>query len=165
MSTKQNYNDDEWAKVMGAPMLAGTFLMVSDLGITSLVGETKAMTDAITKGNAPDAVKDLVGSIAAEMLAMAQNKQKMEPPAMPEEAKNNPQVAKNALLGQIKEGVDAVAAHGSAEEAAAFKGWLVIVAEAVAEAGKEGGFLGIGATHVSDEEKAALAELSAALGV
>lgn len=165
MSTKQNYNDDDWKKVMGAPVLAGTFLMVADLGITSLPGETKAMTDAIVKGSAPDAVKDLVGSIAADMMAMAQNKEKLEPQAMPEEAKNNPQAAKNAILGQISEGVDLVAQYGSAEEAAAFKQWLVTVAEAVAEAGKEGGFLGIGAVRVSDKEKAALADLSAALGI
>jgi hypothetical protein len=165
MTTKQTYNEEDWQKVMGAPVLAGTFLMVSDLGITSLVGETKAMTDAIVSGNAPDGVKDLVGSIAADMMAMAKNKEKMEPPAMPEEAKTNPQAAKNAILSQIKEGVDLVAQHGSAEEAADFKHWLVSVATAVAEAGKEGGFLGIGAVRVSDKEKAALEELSAALGL
>lgn len=165
MSTKQNYNDDEWAKVMGAPVLAGTFLMVADVGVTSLFGETKAMTTAITAGNAPDAVKDLVGSIAAEMMAMAQNKEKLEPPAMPEEAKKDPQAAKATILKEITEGVDIVARVGSAEEAAAFKQWLVTIAEAVAEAGKEGGFLGIGAVRVSDKEKAALADLSAALGL
>lgn len=165
MSTKQNFNDDDWAKVMSAPVIAGTFIMVSDLGITSLPGETKAMTEAITKGDAPDAVKELVGSIAADMIAMAQNKQKLEPPTMPEDAKNNPQAAKQAMLDQISEGAALVAQYGSAEEAAAFKQWLVTVADAVAEAGKEGGFLGIGATRVSDKEKTALAELSAALGL
>lgn len=165
MSTKQNYSDDDWKKVMAAPMLAGTFIMVSDLGITSVVGETKAMTQAITAGNAPDAVKDLVGSIAADMMAMAQNKQKMEPPDVSEEAKKDPAKAKEELLAAINDGAQVVSNVGSAEEATAFKQWILTVANAVAEAGREGGFLGIGSVRVSDKEKAALADLQAALGV
>jgi hypothetical protein len=40
---------------------------------------------------------------------------------------------------------------------------LVGLAEATAEAGKEGGFLGIGAVRVSDQEKAALEQLKKTL--
>jgi hypothetical protein len=38
------------------------------------------------------------------------------------------------------------------------------LASKVAEASKEGGFLGFGGVQVSDAEKAALAEISSALG-
>jgi hypothetical protein len=41
----------------------------------------------------------------------------------------------------------------------AFKQWLADVAQVVAEADKEGGFLGIGGKRVSDKEQAAPAEL------
>jgi hypothetical protein len=49
------------------------------------------------------------------------------------------------------------------DDAAAFKGWLRQISQHVAEASKEGGFLGIGGVTVSEAEKATLAEISSAL--
>lgn len=51
------------------------------------------------------------------------------------------------------------------EEATEVKQWLAKVAEATAEAAKEGGFLGFGGTLVSDEEKAAVAKVGSTLGI
>jgi hypothetical protein len=51
------------------------------------------------------------------------------------------------------------------EETAEIKVWLAKVAQATAEAAKEGGFLGFGGTSVSDQEKAALAMFNTALGL
>ena len=48
-------------------------------------------------------------------------------------------------------------------DAAAFKGWLRQISQHVAEAAKEGGFLGFGGVRVSDAEKATLTEISTAL--
>jgi hypothetical protein len=48
-------------------------------------------------------------------------------------------------------------------DAAAFKGWLRQISQHVAEASKEGGFLGIGGVSVSEAEKATLTEISSAL--
>jgi hypothetical protein len=50
-------------------------------------------------------------------------------------------------------------------EAPAFKTWLKHVAERVAEAASEGGFLGFGGVKVSDAEKATIAEVAKALGI
>jgi hypothetical protein len=49
------------------------------------------------------------------------------------------------------------------DDAPAFKAWLQTIAQRVAEAAKEGGFLGFGGVQVSDAEKATLAEISGAL--
>jgi hypothetical protein len=49
-------------------------------------------------------------------------------------------------------------------DAAAYKAWLVHLANSVAEASSEGGFLGFGGVTVSEAEKATLSEISAALG-
>ena len=51
------------------------------------------------------------------------------------------------------------------EEASEVKEWLAKIAQATAEAAKEGGFLGFGGTSVSDKEEAALTTLHAALGL
>jgi hypothetical protein len=48
-------------------------------------------------------------------------------------------------------------------DAAAYNRWLLAVANNVAEASKEGGFLGFGGVVVSEAEKATLAEIGAAL--
>jgi hypothetical protein len=60
---------------------------------------------------------------------------------------------------------DLLAKKATPEEATEFKQWLAKVAQATAEASKEGGFLGFGGTLVSDQEKAALAAVNTALGV
>jgi hypothetical protein len=48
-------------------------------------------------------------------------------------------------------------------DAAAYKSWLQSISQHVAEAAKEGGFLGFGGVQVSDAEKATLGEISSAL--
>jgi hypothetical protein len=64
-------------------------------------------------------------------------------------------------LGQARAAVDAKAP----DDAAAFKRWLREISQHVAEAAKEGGFLGIGGVLVSEAEKATLTEISGALGL
>jgi hypothetical protein len=51
------------------------------------------------------------------------------------------------------------------EEASEVKAWLAKIAQATAEAAKEGGFLGFGGLSVSDQEKAALGMVDAALSL
>lgn len=50
-------------------------------------------------------------------------------------------------------------------DAAGFKRWLAALAERVAQASKEGGFLGIGGTRVSEQETTALRDIGVALGL
>lgn len=52
----------------------------------------------------------------------------------------------------------------SAEEASEYKEWAMSIAENVAKAAKEGGFLGIGGTRVSDSEIEAFAQIAHAMG-
>lgn len=49
------------------------------------------------------------------------------------------------------------------EEATEFKCWLVALARKVAQAAKEGGFLGFGGTEVTEAEAAALDQIEVAL--
>jgi hypothetical protein len=63
----------------------------------------------------------------------------------------------------IRQAASVVDAKAPAD-AQAYKDWLLHVSENVAEASKEGGFLGFGGVAVSDAEKATLAEIRTALG-
>ena len=51
------------------------------------------------------------------------------------------------------------------DDAAHYREWVVAVAQAVAEAAKEGGFFGIGGERVSADEQAMLARIETALGI
>ena len=67
------------------------------------------------------------------------------------------------VLGRVVKLLDAKAAP---EEAEGYKRWLLDIARAVAEAGKEDqGFLGRGGVMVNDAERTALAAVAAALGM
>ena len=56
-------------------------------------------------------------------------------------------------------------AKATPEEAEAFRRWLLAAAQAAADAGKEGGFLGFGAERVSAGERGMLDQVRAVLGM
>ena len=67
------------------------------------------------------------------------------------------------LLGRVNPLLEA---KSTPEEAAGYKRWLVEIAQAVAEAGKEDqGFLGRGGVQVNDAERSAIEGIARTLGV
>ena len=58
----------------------------------------------------------------------------------------------------------ALAGRGSAQDGAAYRALILQVSQAVAQAAKEGGFLGLGGVQVSGKEQDALEELARAVG-
>ena len=74
-------------------------------------------------------------------------------PDIPELPKDQ-EGARAALINSCKQAADVVAQKSPAE-AKEYKRWLVLLAQKTAEAAKEGGFLGIGGTRVSEAETTA----------
>jgi hypothetical protein len=56
-------------------------------------------------------------------------------------------------------------AKATPDEAEAFRRWLLVAAQAAADAGKEGGFMGFGGEQVSAGEQRMLDQVRAALAV
>ena len=74
--------------------------------------------------------------------------------------------ARDRAMGVVRSAVAAVNARATPDEASAYRAWLLGIATAVAQAGKEDqGFLGRGGVLVNDAERAALAELAGLLGL
>jgi hypothetical protein len=74
----------------------------------------------------------------------------------------------SGLIGTIKDAFADVSSLLDAKapaEAAAFKAWLHGISKKVAEAAKDGGFLGCGGVQVSDAEKATIDEVGRALKI
>lgn len=159
MSTKNDYTADEWKAITAAPFLAGLFVSMSDLsGIGGLTKEALAVGRVLNDGasSGPEVVKSL-----AESLKAAGFSGRPELPQLP----TGDQAARRLALVQHIQNASSVIAAKSPAEAEAYKTWLLGAAKTVAEAAKEGGFLGFGGTRVSQDEQTALNELSTALGV
>jgi hypothetical protein len=162
MTTKADYTEEEWGQLLQAPLTTGMMIIVADLHVTSMMGEMKGLFKGMMEQPAPEGAQELVGSLLEDIKAKAESKEKIEPP---ETSKEDPEQVKAKMLEQLSSTAALVDEKCSEAEAAGYKQWLMGVAEATAEAGKEGGFLGIGAVRVSDKEKAAMEQISKALGL
>jgi len=160
MTTKADYTEQAWAGLVRAPVTVGSYIIVADPSVMAMLSEMQGMMQAIQAQQAPEAASELVAAVVAEIVAMASRKEKIAPPQIETGHDAGPQILAN--LQQDLAGLDEKA---SPQERAGFLAWLLTVANATAEAGREGGFLGIGAVRVSEQEKAALAALKQALGL
>ncbi len=157
MTTQNDYTPEEWMQVLSAPAVAGTLIISADPSVFGSIKESYGIAKAIAAFSAATS-NELVRAIGAAM----QGGQRPQMPAI--DKSKGPAGMLDAMLAFCKEATDLVSGK-SADDADEYKRFLMDVAQKTAEAGKEGGFLGIGAVRVSDQEKAALARLAETLGV
>jgi hypothetical protein len=158
MTSKAAFTDEEWMRVLRAPMVAGMAITIADPGGPIEISKEGMAT--LRAATVPPSQQELLAAIALDIQAMLQQKQN---PAKDFKPKSAP-TAGAEILDELR-AVDAiVAAKATPEEAEAFRGWLVITAQAAADAAKEGGFMGFGAVQVSEGEQAMLDQIRSALG-
>lgn len=164
MSAVTDYTQDQVEKMMAAPMLVSMYIMGSSLsGPVGLVKEMMSGVETamkVAKDSAPDSVLRILFS--EENMKQQQNKMQQETKESTAGAQNMDE-AKAKMLADIKGAVAILSTKGSPEEIEAYKKLMVSVAENVANAAKEGGFMGIGGTIVNDAEKTAIADIKAAV--
>lgn len=136
------------------PLLADLYVSMSDAsGPIGIAKEGYAVVQEII--GATGSSNELVKAIADGVKAAGRR----DMPDIPADKVR----ARSMLLDGVKA---ASAAAGKAPgDADAYREWVFTAAQKAAAAAKEGGFLGIGGTAVSDAEKTALGELQSALGV
>jgi hypothetical protein len=160
MATKADFTDDEWATLLRSPILAGMAITFADPGgPIEVVKETSAVLKVL-QGSSGENRDDVVGQIARDVLAHAQERKN---PVGEFKAKGA--LAGKEILDEISRANEIVAAKASPEEAEAFRSWLMECAQRSAEAAKEGGFMGFHAERISQGEQDMLAQLGSALGV
>lgn len=156
MSKQTDYTPEEWKAISAAPVMAGLLVTVSDL--SGPIGTAREAI-AVVKG-----VTDTAASTSNELIkAVGEGIRLQGRPEMPD-LPGDRESARTALIDGCKRAV-AVVAQKSPAEVDDYKRWLTSLAQKTSEASKEGGFLGIGGTRVSEAENAALQELSSALGM
>ena len=157
MTTKEAFTDEEWNRLMRAPIVAGMAITIADPGGPIEISKEGMAT--LKAASVPPSQEELLTAVALDLQAMLQNKQNPAKDFKPTSAPT----AGAEILDELR-GVDAiVAAKATPEEAKAFRTWLVVTAQAAANAAKEGGFMGFGAVQVSEGEQAMLDQLRGVL--
>jgi hypothetical protein len=163
LTHKASFTPEEWKQVVGGAFMAGFAITAADpSGLWGLLKETFASGRAFAEVKFSDTANELIKAIVGDLEASEGRtagrdyvKGRMEG-AKREELK----VRAIEAVRQAASIVDAKAPI----DAAAYKEWLLHISQKVAEASKEGGFLGFGGVAVSDAEKATLSEIRTALG-
>ena len=157
MSGKADFSADEWDLLRSSPLMASLLVVAaSPSGPVGLVQESSAAGRLVMEA-AANAQTPLLKALAEDMVKT------MAIPRPPAGA--TPAQVQEAAAEILRRTSALLATKASPEETTEIKEWLAKVAQSTAEAAKEGGFLGIGGTLVSDQEKAALATVHDALGL
>ncbi len=162
MSLKDNFTPEEWARVVGAPVLAGIAVTAAEPGgLWSAVKESAAVAGALAEVRAAGGGDGLIREVVSAY--ETPEGRDMARGVLKTEAKGKAPVAVvDAALVELG-AVSGLVAAKAPESAAAFRAWLKAIAGKVAEAGTEGGFLGFGGEKVSASEKATLDRLATVL--
>lgn len=149
MTTKSEFNADEWERAVQAPALAGLMVAMADRGGT--IRESLALGKAYAAARREGGGSELLEQIAASA-------PQVDPASLgPAEG------MREQLIERIREAVRIVEEKATPEEANEYREFVLRLADVVAHAHKEGGVLGIGGKEVSDRERAVLDELEGRL--
>jgi hypothetical protein len=150
MTTKADFNAEEWERIAEGPALAGLIVIASQRGGT--IRESLAMAKVYAEAKQEHPAGDLVGELVASA------------PHLDAKQFSSKEDMRTRGLGKITEAVDLVKAKATPEELEDYRQFVLRVAAHAAEADKSGGFLGIGGERITGNEQAALADIAAALG-
>jgi hypothetical protein len=150
MTTKADFNAEEWERIAEGPALAGLIVIASQRGGT--IRESLAMAKVYAEAKQEHPGGDLVGELVASA------------PHLDAKQFSSKEDMRTRGLGKITEAVDLVKAKATPEELEDYRQFALAVAAHAAEADKSGGFLGIGGERISGNEQSALSDIAAALG-
>ena len=151
MTRKADFNAEEWSTVVNGPLYAGMRVISADRGGT--LRESLAMSRVYQDARAHHGDSELLDELV-----------KSPPSIDPDRVREAGGDIAAAAPRQLREAMAILEARATAAEIDDYKRFVMTVAQAAAGAHKEGGFLGIGGTQISDAENRALDDISAALG-
>jgi hypothetical protein len=150
MTAKSDFNAEEWAILAEAPLLAALRVAAAERGGT--IRESVAVARAYADARRHQGESELLDALVATPPSV-------DPSAMQRTAGDLTNVARTRLAGAL----DVLEAKATPEDRAAYEGFVLTVAEAAANANREGGFIGMGGKPVSANEQAALDEIRTTL--
>ncbi len=151
MTRKADFNAEEWSTVVDGPLHAGMRVISADRGGT--LRETLAMGRVYQAAREHHGDSDLLDELVKS------------PPAIDaDRVREAGGDIATVATSKLREAVGILEEKATPAEVDAYKRFVMTLAQAVASAHKEGGFLGIGGKQISEAENQALDEISSALG-
>jgi hypothetical protein len=157
VTTKSAFTEDEWSRIVRAPMMAGLAISVADPG--GPIEAAKESMAAIRSTINPPSREQLLTEVALEVQDMTQQHRNPLKGYKPTTDRSPGE----QVVEELQAVQQIVVAKATPEEAAAFGEWLIAAAQAAAEAAKDGGFMGFHAQQVSEREQAMLEQVRTAV--
>ncbi len=147
MTSRAAFNAEEWSAVVNAPYLTAMLMIASSRG--GRMRETLAVAEAYASAR-----KHYRDELLQQILTT--------PPSLgPATPARNPDELRQEVPATLRRAVSILERSASQSEVNTYKRFIYFVAETVARAHREGGFLGIGGQAVSGGEQAVLDEIAA----
>jgi hypothetical protein len=145
MTEKAAFNAEEWSKVVEAPALVALRVIAADRGGT--------VRESLSLGRAYAEARSDSSGLFQEIVSSA--------PQVDASELKDPSALPQRVESAVREALALLEQKATPEELEAYRDFLLKIAETVARARKEGGFLGIGGKEISESEQAALDEITA----
>jgi hypothetical protein len=149
MTSKSDFSADEWSTIVEGPLLAGMRVVTARRGGT--IRESLAIGQTYARARRQHGESDLLDDLVSSPPAM-------DPSRLPSDADIG-----RVTTEHLGKAVQLLERRASPEEVDAYKRFVLTLAEAAADAHREGGFLGVGGEKVSEGERVALDEIAASL--
>jgi hypothetical protein len=148
VTAKSDFTEEEWKTILEAPPSAGLLVILSDRG--GSIRETFSMASSYTEARKQHGDSELLDEIVSTK------------PETDRTRAGSPEELKQHNLDNIRQAVSVLKTKATDQEVEEYKKFISGLAERVAEARKEG-FMGLSGERVSDDERAAISDIEAAL--
>jgi hypothetical protein len=163
MSIKDKFTEQEWQELMQAPMLAGIAVTAADPGgLWGAVKESSSVARSLIEAkSSPD--PDSLPTIISASLEDSEGRRVTQQNLLQLVKGRKPAEVSAAAVERLRE-IDELIAAKAPDQTGTYRQFVRTTAQNVAEASKEGGFLGFGGETISDAEKKTLEDIDRALG-
>jgi len=158
MSIKDKFSADEWNDLTNAPIAAGLYVSAIEPHPIHMIEDMIAMSKAVRDADSPIYLNPLIREILEEKLGTERYN---IVPTTEQVPRDNPLTPSDYLetIRRARAAVDKMPGQDADE----YKRWVMSVAQKVAEASKEGGFLVFGGKRVSEDEMTTLRKIAEVL--
>jgi hypothetical protein len=170
MSIANRFTEHEIFILSVTPSLIGSsmaFAEGSGLGtVKEMFSSAKTLMSGIKQYPDNQLIQGILPNMEDRKEAMAQAKlhKQQAITRMKEQGVNSHEKMREMLVADCQQVSSILAEKSTPKEAQEYKEWAMLIAENVAKAAKEGGFLGIGGTQISEAEIELFNQIAAALG-
>ena len=149
MTTKDEFTDEEWARLERSPMVAAMAISLADPGgpieaVKESMAAIKTVQEAAQSATSPSLIREVATSLTTKMQARQNPMKDFKPKGA---------LAGQEILDELRGRQRLVDAEGNARGGRRLPRVALASAKRAAEAAKEGGFMGFKAERVSEGEQ------------